>query len=278
MTTSDYILTTDRLTLRPLTLDDAPAMAALGADPEVVKTLVFDWSTPEKRRAIAEEWIAKASGWDEHGYGIWGAFDERGLVCEAGRMVGVCCAEEPLPIGGEGPEIFYFFRRDTWGHGIASEVTRDVVRYLLADLRLGAVEALIYAGLNPASVRLAEKLGMTPVGRYSLADYEADGAADTIAFELWRVATSAPDPAARNLEEAAIKIGQFVAAGLEAEEAAEASLRAVADRSGVAARLGDQATRELIRSALRSGMAETGLLHYRVTRDAFLAATTRPGP
>jgi hypothetical protein len=75
------------------------------------------------------------------------------------------------------------------------------------------------------------------------------------------------------LEEAAIKIGQFVAAGLEPEETAEASLRAAADQSGVAAQLGDHAARELIRSALRTGVAETGLLHYRVTRKAFLAAT-----
>ncbi len=34
---------------------------------------------------------------------------------------------------------------------------------------------------------------------------------------------------------------------------------------------GDDATRDLIRSALRAGMAETGFLHDRVTRDAFLA-------
>jgi RimJ/RimL family protein N-acetyltransferase len=278
MARSGYILTTERLTLRPLSLADAPAMAALGADPEVVKTLVLDWSTPEKRRAIAEDWIAKAGGWDERGYGMWGAFDERGLICEAGRMIGICCAEEPLPKGGEGPEIFYFFRRDIWGQGVASEVARAVVRYLLADLGLGAVEALIDPGLNPASVRLAEKLGMALVGRYSRADYEADGARDTIEFQLWRAATSTPDLARRNLEEAAIKIGQFVAAGLEAEETAEASLRAAADQSGVAAQLGDPAARKLIRAALRTGVAETGLLHYRVTREAFLAATTRPGP
>ncbi len=273
MASDSYVLTTERFTLRPLSATDGPAMAALGADPEVVKSLVLDWSTPEKRRAIAEDWIAKAGGWDERGYGMWGVFDEGGLFGESGRMVGVCCADEPLPKGGEGPEIFYFFSRDTWGLGVASEVARAVVRYLLADLGLGAVEALIDPGLNPASVRLAEKLGMALVGRYSRADYEADGARDSIAFQLWRAATSTPDLARRSLEEAAIKIGQFVAAGLEPEETAEASLRAAADQSGVAAQLGDHAARELIRSALRTGVAETGLLHYRVTRKAFLAAT-----
>jgi RimJ/RimL family protein N-acetyltransferase len=272
MTRSDYSLTTERFTLRPLSAADAPAMAALGADPEVVKTLVLDWSTPEKRLAIAEDWIAKASGWDANGYGMWGVFDARGLFGESGRMVGVCCADEPLPKGGEGPEIYYLFSRDTWGRGVASEVTQAVVHYLLADLGLGAVEALIDPGLNPASVRLAEKLGMTLAGRYSRADYEADGARETIRFQLWRAATSAPDLARPNLEDAALKIGQFVAAGLETEEGAAAALRDAADKNGLAVQLGDEAIRDLIRTALRSGMAETGFLHYRVTRTALLAA------
>ena len=273
MARSDYSLTTERFTLRPLASADAPAMAALGADPEVVKTLVLDWSTPEKRLTIAGDWIAKAGNWQANGYGMWGVFDERGLFGEPGRMVGVCCAEEPLPIGGEGPEIYYLFSRDTWGRGVASEVTRAVVRYLLADLGLGAVEALIDPGLNPASVRLAEKLGMALAGRYPLADYVADGARETIEFEVWRAAKSTPDLARRNLADAALKIGQFVAAGLETEEAATAALTTAAGRNGVAAQLGDEAIRDLIRTALSAGMAETGLLHYRVTREAFLTAS-----
>jgi hypothetical protein len=39
---------------------------------------------------------------------------------------------------------------------------------------------------------------------------------------------------------------------------------------------GDDATRDLIRSALRAGMSETGFLHYRVIRNAFLAAAPAP--
>ena len=249
-------------------------MAEVGADPEVVKTLVLDWSTPEKRLAIAAEWIAKAGNWQANGYGMWGVFDREGRFGEARRLLGVCCADEPLAKGGEGPEIFYFFRRETWGQGIAGEATRAVVRYLLADLGLAAVEALIDPGLNPASIRIAERLGMTLVGRYSHADYEVEEAGDTIRFHLWLVANAPPEAARTTLEEAAIKIGQFVAAGLKSEAAASAALRNVAAGQGLAAALGDQACQGVIRAALRRGMAEPGLLHHRVTRAAFLHASS----
>ncbi len=61
-----------------------------------------------------------------------------------------------------------------------------------------------------------------------------------------------------------------------AGEAAAAALLAATDQNGLAAKLGDDATRDLIRTALRVGMTETGILHFRVTRGAFLAAAPAP--
>lgn len=256
-------LETERFTLRPLVEADAPLLAELGADPDVVKTLIFDWSTAERRLAIAKFWIE--IGQD---YGIWGVFDRQGTVREAGRFLGFAAAEEPLPRGGLGPEIYYAFAQDTWGRGVATETVRAVIGHLLRDQGFTAVEALVLSGLNQASTRLVETLGMTLVGRYPFAEYAGRECGPTIRYEVWRVETAPPETAQRSLEEAAYKIGQFVADGVETKQAAASALHDAARANGLETRLGDAALDRLIDARLEAGMADTGWLHYRLVAEA----------
>ncbi len=256
-------LETERFTLRPLGQEDAPLLADLGADPDVVKTLICDWSTAEQRLEIAKYWIER-----NQEFGIWGVHDREGALGEAGRFVGFAAADEPLPTGGLGPEIYYAFARETWGKGVATEAVRAVIDHLIRDQEVAAVEALILSGLNTASTRLAERLGMTLVGRYSLADYAGSECGPTIRYEVWRVETAPSEKAQANLEEAAFKIGQFVADGVETEAAAAAALTKAARANGLTARLGEDAVGRLIDARLAAGMAETGWLHYRLAADA----------
>jgi len=53
MMTNSYAMNTERLSLEPMTQAEAGQLAELGADPDVVKNLICDWSTPEKRLEIA---------------------------------------------------------------------------------------------------------------------------------------------------------------------------------------------------------------------------------
>lgn len=252
-------LTTERFTLKPLAGADAPLLAELGADPDVVKTLICDWSTAEGRLAIARYWIEK-----DQDYGIWGVYDRDGAFGAAGGFVGFAAADEPLPLGGRGPEINYAFARETWGRGVATEVAQAIVAYLFRDRGARAVEALIYPGLNPASVRLAEKLGMRLVGRYSLVAYAGDECLPTLRYEVWRVSTSTPDAARRTLEEAAFKIGQFLAEGISSQAEMASALHQAAIANGLAARMDAGAIGRLVDEHLEAGMAETGWLHYRI--------------
>lgn len=258
------LLETERFTLRPLVEADARLLADLGADPDVAKTLIFDWSTADRRLAIAEFWIEIGEK-----YGLWGVFDREGAFGEAGRFVGFAAAEQPLPLGGLGPEIYYAFAQDTWGGGVASEVISAVIAHLIHDRGFEAVEALVLSGLNPASIRLVEKLGMKLVGRYPFAEYAGRECGPTIRYEVWRVETAPPDKAQPNLEEAAFKIGQFVADGVETKEAAASDLREAARANGLIARLGEDAVASLIDTRLEAGMADTGWLHYRLAAEAF---------
>jgi RimJ/RimL family protein N-acetyltransferase len=256
-------LETERFDLRPMAEADAPLLADLGADPDVVKTLICDWSTAERRHEIAKYWIEK-----NQEFGIWGVHDREGAPGEPGRFVGFVGADEPLPTVGLGPEIYYAFAQETWGKGVATEAVRAVIEHLIRDQGVAAVEALILSGLNPASTRLAERLGMTLVGRYSLADYAGSECGPTIGYEVWRVETASREKAQVNLEEAAFKIGQFVADGVETKAAAAAALKKAARANGLAARMGDESLGHLIDARLAAGMADSGWLHYRLAADS----------
>lgn len=252
-------LSTERFSLKPLTLSEAPLLAELGADPDVVKTLICDWSTRDKRLKIAKYWIEQ-----NQKYGIWGVIDSLGIFGESGRMIGFIAADEPLPLVGKGPEFYYAYSRDTWGHGVGTEVARTVIDYLFDKLGVGAVEALVLAGLNPTSGKLLSKLGMNPIGRYPLADYVGEECVPTVEYELWRVRTSMPENVRHNLEEAAFKIGQFVGEQMVPEKDMLKDLRQAVLANGYLADTDEASLLRFINMTLHAGMDEKGWLYYRV--------------
>ncbi len=254
-------MVTERFDLRPLTLEHAPYVADLGADPDVVKTLICDWSSAEQRLAIARAWIKR-----NQVFGIWGVFDRDGRFGGHGRFIGFCAVDEPLEHVGQGPEIYYAFCRSAWGKGVATEVVGIIMRHLFRRGDIGSLEALVLAGLNPASRRLLENLGMRLIGRFPHVAYADSQCAPTIRYEVWRVRTATPSNALRRLEEAAYKIGQFVAEGVGSKEAVAASLSAAAEANGLAARLGEGTVADIVDESLAAGLKENGLLHYRLVR------------
>jgi RimJ/RimL family protein N-acetyltransferase len=258
-------LETSRLSLVPMDENDASMLAELGADPDVVKTLICDWSTPENRLEIAKYWIEKNQ---EHG--IWGVFDRGRNFDVPQDFIGFFAADEPLAKGGMGPEIYYAFRREAWGKGVASEVVSKGVEHLIHDQGVSAVEALVLAGVNPASTRLLEKNGMNLIGRYSLAEYAGEECIPTVEYELWRVETSAPESAKHNLEEAAFKIGQFVADGISSRDKMNAALVKASTVNSALSQMTAETIGKIISDNLNAGMKETGWLHYRIMKSAFL--------
>ena len=256
-------LTTRRFTLSPLGQKDAPLLADLGADPDVVKNLICDWSKPERRLEIARYWIER-----NQEYGIWGVIDREDVFGVPKRFVGFFAADKPLPLGGLGPEIYYAFKKESWGKGVASEVVKSVIEHLFNDQGVKAIEALVLAGLNPASTRLLEKLGMRHGGRYPLAEYTGDECGPTIRYELWRVETASPQNAQQNLKEAAFKIGQFVADTVVSRDEVIVALEEASLANDWVLRLGTDAVRRIIHERLDTGVLETGWLHCRMEPNA----------
>jgi ribosomal-protein-alanine N-acetyltransferase len=156
-------LTTARLTLRPFRLTDASAMDHLFGDPEVMRfgpglqnpQWVRDWL---RFRILEFKEEAKTN--------VWAV--ERTLHPV---VLGYCgLFYYPELLGSPETEIGYRLIRSYWGQGYATEAAIAVCDYAFKQLGLSRLVAMIDPD-NLASIRVAEKLGMTYERDVMLAGY-----------------------------------------------------------------------------------------------------------
>lgn len=144
---------TPRLRFRELALDDLDFVAALLADPEVMRYYPKLYSRDEAR-----EWIERQrQRYAEHGHGLW-------LVL--GRLTGLPMAQvgllEQQVNGRQESEVGYLVQRAFWRHGLATEAARATRDWAFDLLGRERVVALIRPENGP-SQGVARKLGMRVV-------------------------------------------------------------------------------------------------------------------
>ena len=151
------LLKTARLELRPLELDDLDEFVALHADPEVTGFIrAFD-------RAEAEERLRRDEReWQERGHGMLAVLD-----LESGRFLGRAGLKH-WPQFDE-TELGWVLRRDAWGRGYATESVRACIEWGFSEFDVPYLTAMINAA-NLRSIRVAERLGLTPVRKDMLLD------------------------------------------------------------------------------------------------------------
>ena len=141
-------LETPRLRLRMFRQTDADAYANMVADTEVERYLSGQPLSP------SEAWrhMAMLLGhWQLFGFGPW-AVEERA----SGELVGRIGPY--YPAGWPDLELIWTIRRQSWGHGYATEGARAALTYVFKQMGRDRVISLIRAQ-NTASIRVAEKLG-----------------------------------------------------------------------------------------------------------------------
>jgi|SRR5690349_9915963 len=145
---SQPTLHTERLTLRPFTLDDAPAVERLAGAYEVAaSTLLIPHPYPA---GAAARWI------EQHQK----AFEDNQIHFFAMDANGEFIGSIALVMKGEGlGEIGYWVGMPFWGRGYATEAAREVVRYGFETCGLQRIYAAHFAR-NPASGRVLQKAGM----------------------------------------------------------------------------------------------------------------------
>lgn len=144
------IIETERLVLRPFTLDDVPAYAAIRAKPEVMRFFPPSDETPAESACRV---IAHFMGhWLDPGYGPWAAIDKR-----TGLLIGHLGLRY-MPEFGE-TEILYILDSTVWRQGLASEGAAAARDHAFDALGLDRVMAITLPG-NVASAGVMTKIGM----------------------------------------------------------------------------------------------------------------------
>ena len=147
---------TERLILKPVTLDDAPAMFQWESDPEVNRYMPYPlYKSVDETRA----WISSITP-DALEFGFYRK--------DNGQLIGS---------GGVGKnadgahELGYNLRRDAWGQGYATEAAQAMLAWAYHSLGVRDF-ALNHAILNKASENVARKCGFQLVryGQYSKLD------------------------------------------------------------------------------------------------------------
>jgi RimJ/RimL family protein N-acetyltransferase len=152
----DTVVDTERLVLRRFSDDDAAALAAINADPDVMQ---FIGGGAPLRREQSDELLRRfASEWDERGFGLW-AVEDRG----GGPLLGFCGLTVPMFLPDVLPavEVGWRLAPHAWGRGIATEAAQAALAFGFEALGMRQIISIVDPG-NGRSLRVCHKLGMEP--------------------------------------------------------------------------------------------------------------------
>lgn len=186
--TTQPMLETERLILRPFTLTDAPRVQALAGAPEIASTTL---TVPHPYEdGMTEAWIeTHATAFEARSQAIFGI-----VLRETSELVGAM----GLRIHEEhaNAELGYWIGVPYWNRGYASEAARSVIRFGFENLGLHRVYATHFVR-NPASGRVMQKAGMQYEATLRQHVRKGDGFEDLAYYGIladeWRLANSPAD-------------------------------------------------------------------------------------
>ena len=148
-------IVTARLRLRGWRERDVERMAAIYADPEVVRFLRP--MGPEETRQQLRRFV---DHWDLRGFGLW-AVEER----ESGRLIGRIglMYHDDWTASPHDSEVGWTLDRSTWGQGLATEGGAAVLQFGFETRGMERIISIAHRE-NVASQRVMEKLGLKREG------------------------------------------------------------------------------------------------------------------
>ena len=148
---SAAVITTERLALRRLSLDDFDAVRRIHSDPEVMWVYGGVFSEQQTR-----EWIQRnLDRYERDGVGFFAI-----TLKSSSELIG--CGGIIMQETDQGiePEVGYQMRRDQQGNGYATEMARACMDYAFGTLKADHIISLIRPD-NMPSRRVAEKNRLT---------------------------------------------------------------------------------------------------------------------
>lgn len=146
----DFMIETERLIIRPFTLEDLPRLVEMRSDPEVNVYLGgVKMQNPDSLAKRIEFYMDCSK---QHGFGMSAM-----IWKETGEIIG-WSGLQPLGDTNE-TEVGYGMIKEFWGRGIASEAARAWLDFGFYEKNLDRIVAVAYPE-NKNSWRVMEKLGM----------------------------------------------------------------------------------------------------------------------
>ena len=167
---------TDRITLRPFTVEDADAMFRNWAsDPEVTKYLMWPThSNVDISRMVLTDWV---SHYEEENYYQWAI-----VLKELDEPIG-CISVVNLNDKVQKAEIGYCIGKTWWRCGYTSEALLAVMKFLFEEVGFRRVEAR-HDTQNPNSGKVMAKCGMQFEGILRQSDWNNQGICDTCSYSM----------------------------------------------------------------------------------------------
>jgi [ribosomal protein S5]-alanine N-acetyltransferase len=171
-------LETERLVLREIVADDAPALFAIHSDVEAMRWFGTD---PLREPSEAEVLIARFAEWrrQPNPGTRWGLQRKAG-----GGLIGTCGLFK-WNRGWHSCTLGYELAASAWGEGLMGEALVRVLAWGFEQMQLHRVEAMIHPR-NEASIKLARKLGFVHEGCAREAGYWLGAHQDLLHFGLLR--------------------------------------------------------------------------------------------
>jgi len=144
------ILTSARLTLRPLEAADAPTLHRIYRTEGVLR--YFPNPSPPPLEKVERFIAGQQAHWEKFGYGNWGI-----LPADSDEIIG-WAGLQFLPELNE-TEVGFLLDKPFWGKGYATEAARAALQFGFEELNLDHIIALAHPQ-NAASLRVIQKCGM----------------------------------------------------------------------------------------------------------------------
>jgi [ribosomal protein S5]-alanine N-acetyltransferase len=147
-------LETERCILRPITLDDAPAVFPLASDPEIARYTSMFGSTLHLVPKETRSFIQRCLDMQRNNYGMCWVIIEKYSDTIIGMMslFGYSSAHRKAEFG-------YALSPAYWGMGIATEVSKALIQSVFTQLDLMRLQATVDPE-NMNSIRVLIKCGM----------------------------------------------------------------------------------------------------------------------
>lgn len=171
-------LTTPRLALRPLRLDDTEALSVVFSDAEAMRF----WSEPaHENAAVTQAMIRRVLDARARGEGLEWAITLRGPD-DGDRAVGKI-GHWRWQKQHSRSEVGFILRRDLWRQGLASEALLAVAHFGFEVMRLHSIEAQLDSD-NVGSQRTLESVGFVLEGRLRQSYFDGKTFRDTLVYGL----------------------------------------------------------------------------------------------